>query len=504
MTAPPAPPTSAPPLRPPGDGPPAVTSPATRHAEEALSRRDRLIRWGAVVATVAIVLAIPAPDGITVKAWRLLAIFLGTIVGSIVRPIPAGAMVLVGVAAVAFTGTLTPAQALGGYADPIVWLVLCAFFISRGVIKTGLGRRIAFFFIRAIGHRSVGLVYALIGTDMLLASIVPSNTARAGGVIFPIAKSLAEAYDSTPGPTRRRLGAYLLTTVYQCDVIVCAMFLTGQASNVVIARFAKEVANVDLTYTRWILGGIVPGLVSLLLVPLLLLRTFPPEIKRTPAAAALAAAELRKLGRMSRGETIMLIMFAIIAGLWMTTSLHQINYAVIALGGICALLITNVLTWDDVLTQRDAWDVFIWYGGLVQMAAALGETGLTKRFAEAAAGFTTGWVWGAALAVLLLVYFYAHYGFASITAHATAMYIPFLVVTIAAGAPPMLAAVSLAYFSNLTASLTHYGTTTAPIYFGTHYTTQREWWKYGFLISVTTIAIWSTLGVAWWKLLGWW
>ena len=56
-----------------------------------------------------------------------------------------------------------------------------------------------------------------------------------------------------------------------------------------------------------------------------------------------------------------------------------------------------------------------------------------------------GWPWWLALVVLLLVYFYAHYAFASITAHATAMYIPFLLVTLAAGAPPMLAVLSLAY-----------------------------------------------------------
>jgi divalent anion:Na+ symporter, DASS family len=506
MTVTPAPPSpaastdapaGAPPAAPPGE-PPAHT------ANETLTRRDLILRWGAVLATLAIILAVPVPDGIAPKSWHLLAIFLGTIVGSIVRPVPAGAIVFLGVAAVAFTGTLTPTQALGGYADPIVWLVLCAFFISRGVVKTGLGRRIALVFIRAIGHRSIGLAYALVATDTLLASLVPSNGARAGGVVFPVAKSLAEAYDSTPGPTRRRLGAYLMTTVYQCDVIACAMFLTGQASNVLIAKFAKDVAGVDLSYARWFVGGIVPGLLCLLLVPLVLFKIFPPDVRRTPGAAAFAATELGRLGRMSRGERIMLIVFALIAGLWMSTSWHQINYAVIALGGICALLLTNVLTWEDVVSERSAWDVYIWYGGLVQMAAALGETGITKRFAEAAAGVTGGWMWGAALAVLLLIYFYAHYGFASITAHATAMYTPFLVVTIAAGAPPMLAALSLAYFSNLDASLTHYGTTPAPIYFGSRYVTQREWWKYGFIVSLVTIAIWSTIGVGWWKLLGWW
>jgi len=134
----------------------------------------------------------------------------------------------------------------------------------------------------------------------------------------------------------------------------------------------------------------------------------------------------------------------------------------------------------------------------------LSETGITKAFAETTAGFTAGWAWPAALAALLLVYFYAHYGFASITAHATAMFVPFLVVIMGAGAPPHLAVLLLAYFSNLCAALTHYGTTPAPIYFGARYTTQRAWWKLGFIVSLVTITIYSTLGVAWWKLLGWW
>ncbi len=413
-------------------------------------------------------------------------------------------MVLLGVAALALTGTLPVDQALGGYGDPIVWLVLAAFFMSRGMIKTGLGRRIAFLFIRAIGRHSLGLAYALISTDMVLAMVIPSNGARAGGIIFPVAKSLAEAYDSKPGETAGRLGAFLMTIIYQCDVIVCAMFLTGQASNVLISKFAQQVTGIELTYARWAAGAIVPGLISLVVVPLVLYRIFPPGIKHTPAAAKLADTELKRMGGISRGESLMLVVFALVASLWMTSALHGINYAAVALLGICVLLLTGVLDWEDVIRERGAWDVFIWYGGLVRMAEALGETGITKRFAETAASFTVGWKWWAALAVLLLVYFYAHYGFASITAHATAMYTPFLVVILAAGTPPYLAVLSLAYFSNLDASLTHFGTTPAPIYFGAGYVKQRTWWKLGLIVSFITIPIWVIFGFLWWKVLGWW
>lgn len=466
--------------------------------------RGRLLRWAIVLIVAAGIMLIPVPEGVTPQSWRLLAIFAATITGSIVQPIPGAAIVLLGVTALPLFNVMRVNEALTGYADPVVWLVLAAFFISRGMIKTGLGRRIAFLFIKAIGRHSLGLGYALASTETVLATVIPSTGARSGGIIFPIAKSLAEAYESRPGPTARRLGAFLMTSVYQCNVIVCAMFLTGQASNPIIARFAQETTGIEITYARWATAAIVPALLSLLIVPWLLYRVYPPEIKHTPAASQFASEELRAMGPMKWSEWLMLLVFGLVASLWITTKLHGIDYAAVAMLGISVLLITGVLDWEDLISEKAAWAVFIWYGGLIRMAEALGQTGLTKRFAEAAAGLTTGWKWWLALASLLLIYFYAHYVFASITAHATAMFVPFLIVILAAGTPVHLAVLSLAYFSNLGASLTHYGTTPAPIYFGAGYTTQRTWWTLGLITSIVTILIWSVVGFTWWKILGYW
>jgi len=200
----------------------------------------RAARWAIVLGAGLAVAAVPAPTGVSAQSWRLLAIFVSTITGLMIQPLPGGAMVLLGVSATAVSGVLTPQQALAGYGDPIVWLVLAAFFLSRGMLKTGLGRRIAFWFIRAIGSRSLGLGYALASSNLLLASFIPSNGARAGGIVFPIAKSLSEAYESRPGASARRLGAFLMPFLYQCDVIASASFLTGQASNALIARLALQ------------------------------------------------------------------------------------------------------------------------------------------------------------------------------------------------------------------------------------------------------------------------
>jgi DASS family divalent anion:Na+ symporter len=462
-------------------------------------------RWAIVAASALIIIFIPVPEGITRESWILFAIFVATIVGSIVQPMTGSAIVLLGVIATALFGALKIETALSGYADKYVWLVLAAFFLSRAMIKTGLGHRIALIFVRLIGRKTLGLGYSLVITDFLLASSIPSTGARSGGIILPIARSVSETYDSRPDDgTAGKLGTFLMNLLYQCEVIICASWLTGQASNVIIARLVRENTGIDLTYSLWFAAAIVPAIVSLVAIPLFIYRFFPPEVKETPNAVKFAHRELEKLGKIQRKEIILLAVFALIVGLWITAAFHGIDATVIALLGIAVLLLTGVLEWRDLTNETHAWEVFIWYGGLVMMATALGKTGIPDVFAKSIAGLTSNLNWTIALALLLLVYFYAHYAFASITAHVTAMLVPFLAVTIAVGAPAGITVLLLAYFSNLSAGLTHYGTTPAPIYFGTGYVKQKNWWTIGFLASIINIVIWSTVGLVWWKVLGWW
>lgn len=464
------------------------------------------VKWLATIVVGLVIAIMPRPAGVTQEAWLLFAIFIATIVGSIVQPLTGSAMVLLGVIATVLFGALKPAVALKGYAEPVVWLVLAAFFLSVGMIKTGLGRRIALMFVRAIGKKTVGLGYALVGTDFVLASMIPSNAARNGGVILPIALGVCETYDSHPDEgTENRLGTYLMNLLYQCDVIICATFITGQASNIIIADLIAKNTDLTISFPGWFAAAIVPSILSLIAVPYLIFRLAPPEIKETPEAASFAATELEKIGPMSLHEKLMLGVLIAVVFFWSTKDyVHSIDTSIVALTGIGFLLLFKVVNWPDLMGERNAWSVFIWYGGLVNMATELGNTGLTKIFAEYMGTYTGGMSWFAALAILALVYFYTHYFFASITGHVLAMFVPFLAVTVTAGAPAGLAVLVLAYFSNLNAGLTHYGTTPAPIYFGTGYVTQKHWWTVGFAAAAVNILIWSTAGPIWWKLLGWW
>lgn len=446
---------------------------------------------------------VPAPAAVSSQGWRQTAIFVTVIAGMVTEPIPASALVLVGLAATVANGTAV-ADALGGFAEPSVWLVLAAMLIARAMLDSGLARRIALVFVRAFGRTTLGVSYALQMTDVTLAAGVPSITARSAGIILPVARSIAELFDSRPGPTAARLGTFLIAAMYQGSAVACAMFLTGQASNLLGARLAGTLAGVEVSWTSWFVAALVPGLLSCAVAPWVAHACLRPSVTGTPEAAAFAARELGAMGTIGRREAIALAVFASVGALWITSAWHGLDVAAVALGGLAVLLVTGTLAWDTALAERPAWDVFVWYGGMLRLGELLNATGSTRALAEGVAGALSGVPWAGVLLAILVIYYYAHYLFASITAHLLAMFPPFVAVLIGVGVPAPLAVYSLLCLANLTAGLTHYGTTSGPILFGTGYVTRADWWRVGFYTSLCHVAIWLTAGAAWWKWLGYW
>lgn len=485
----------------------ATTTGSMSNIKEARMRMPSDLKLIPMLLTVAIGLVIwfiPPPDGVTIVAWHLFAIFVATIVGLIVKPLPMGAVALIGMMATALTGTLTINETLSGFSNRVIWLIVLAFFIARGFIKTGLGARIAYLFVGLLGKKTLGLSYGLIATDLVLAPAIPSNTARAGGVVFPILRSLAKAYGSDPEDgTQRKIGGFLTLAAFQGTVVTSAMFLTAMAANPLAAKLAGDM-GIEITWGGWALAALVPGLVSLAVIPYVIYKLYPPEIKETPGAAKMAKDELAKMGPVKVQEWIMMGAFVMLLVLWIFGSQLGIHSTTAALVGLSVLLVTSVLTWKDVQNETGAWDTLVWFAALVMMASFLNTLGLIPWFSELMGGYVNGVAWLPAFLILSIVYFYAHYFFASNTAQVSAMYAAFLAVAVAAGAPPLLAALVLAFFSNLFSSMTHYGTGPAPVLFGSGYVDVGNWWKMGFIISLINIVIWLGVGGVWWKIIGVW
>lgn len=460
-------------------------------------------RW-AVPATVGLAVWLLPHEGFEPRAWGLLSVFAATIAGLIAQPLPAGAVVLMGVTAASLCGLVSVQEALAGFGNATVWLIVAAFLFARGFVQTRLGERIAYWLISLFGGSALRLAYALAGADLAMAPFTASNTARAGGVIFPIAWSISRALGSEPGPTADRLGAFLMKAVYQSDLVVSAMFLTSMAANPLVAELAWQGSGVTVTWGQWALAASVPGIVGLLVVPYVVYRLCRPEIRTTETARNLARERLVLMGPLSRDERWMLAVFGLVLGLWVSTPWHGISSTTVAYLGIIGLLALGILQWRDILEERGAWDALIWFGGLVMLADRLNAAGLLKAFADFTASYLTGWTWLAALVALILVYVYSHYAFASLTAHVTAMFPAFFALAVAQGAPPILAALVLGFFGNLNAAMTHYGTGPAPVFFGAGYMSQKRWWTIGFLLSLIHLTIWLGVGFAWWKVIGLW
>lgn len=455
---------------------------------------------------------IPTPEGVAPNAWHLFAIFLATIIGIILKAASMGGMAILGMTFCAATQVLAPgdpaksvANALSGFGNSTIWLIGLAFFIARGFIKTGLGTRLAYYFIKLFGKSSLGLAYGLNTADLLLAPAIPSNTARAGGVIFPIMKSIAINMGSFPEKpeTHRKIGAFLTLCSYNANMITSVMFLTATASNPMAQKFAADL-GITITWTSWALAAAVPGIVSFIILPLFLYKFFPPEIKTTKEAPAMAAQKLKEMGPITKQEWLMIGTFFVLLALWIFGDLFSVDATTAALIGLCILLLTGVLTWEDVKAEKSAWDTIVWFSALVMMGSYLNSLGFVEWFGNLMGKKFTGMSWQMAFPLIVLVYSYVHYMFASATAQAAAMYSVFLAVGISAGVPGEMLAIFLGACPTLMGCLTHYGHGPAPIFFGSNYVEMKDWWKQGFFISVLFLFIWFIAGGAWWKVIGLW
>ncbi len=470
-----------------------------------------------------VLLLLPCPEGLTPKAWALVAIFLTTIIAIILKVMPIGVMAMMAIVIVALSqvtstsskGAIT--DALSSFSSPLIWLIVVAILISRGLKKTGLGSRIGMLFIALMGKRTLGIGYGLTICELVLAPFTPSNTARGGGIVHPIMKSIANSFDSDPAKgTQGKVGTYLALVNYHANPITSAMFLTATAPNPLVVDYVAKATNQQfhLSWTTWALCMVLPGLVCLLIMPLVIYLLSPPDLKVTPNAVDFANSELKAMGPLTPKEKVMIGTFGLLLVLWANLPAMvfgpswSLDPTVVAFVGLFVLIITGTLDWDDVLSEKSAWDTLVWFGALVMMAEQLNKLGVIDWFTEAMKGgiIASGMGWQATACVLILAFVFSHYLFASTTAHISAMLLAFLGVGALLIPPEYVVPFMLMMTASsaIMMTLTHYATGTSPIIFGSGYVTLGVWWKVGLFMCLLELLIFGLVGGIWWKILGFW
>ncbi|GMH38397.1 hypothetical protein BSKO_06281 [Bryopsis sp. KO-2023] len=464
----------------------------------------------AITIAVGLVLRylVPIPEGIVPEAWTLLSIFLSTITGLVVAPLPTGAVAFIALTVSVLTNTLTFAQATAAMTSEVIWLIVVSFFFAKGFELTGLGQRVALLFVKVFGGSTLGLSYGLNLAEGIVSPAMPSTTARAGGIFMPIMKSVSENASSMPGDdSRLRLGAFLAHSQFQTSSHTSALFLTAAAQNLLCLKLASDVIGpISNTFATWMMGGLLPAAVGVVLTPLLIFKLIPPELKETPEAPQEASKQLEEKGPMTRDEIIMMGTMLFAVALWIGGEAIGVSPVLAAMMGLVILLTTGVLKWQQCLEYSPAWDTFFWFAVLIGLSGQLNEMGLINLFSDKCGSLlaSLNMGWQPVFVILHGVFFFIHYLFASQTAHVGALYTAFLTLMVTAGAPPLLAALSLAYNTNLFGSITQFASGQAAVYYGAGFMSLKEVFKIGAICAVFNLVVWGVVGGAWWKIIGWW
>ncbi|RLA64849.1 MAG: oxidoreductase [Epsilonproteobacteria bacterium] len=430
-------------------------------------------------------------------SWHLFAIFITAIFAVILNSMPIFTAAILGVSAAILTGTLTAKQAFSGFAEDWILLIIVAFLIARGVIKSGLGKRIAFLIIRKFGKTSLGLSYSVIAADMLIAPAFPSNTARSG-VLFPIVNALATDSDSKVADgTRKKLGSFLMMSSMAGLTISSSLWLTAMAANPAGAKMAKEF-GINITYGSWAIAAAAPVLVLYFLIPRILMKVYPPEVKETPDAPQIAQNALDKMGPVSRNEWIMSGVFIGMVGLWIASSfVPEINKTAVAFLGLGILMLANIFTIKDLSAEGKALGTLVWFAILYAMSVYLNKFGFMGWVGDNVANMVEGLSWPVAYVLLIMAYVLIHYFFVSQTAQMLALFTVFLGVAIEAGVPGELMALMLLFATNFNAIITPQGSSANVIYVGSGYLEPGEIYKVGGIVTLVNTVVFLTVGTAW-------
>jgi L-tartrate/succinate antiporter len=479
-------------------------TPASGEPTHAGPRLSPVVWKSLVPVAVGIVIALlPAPTGLKSSAWLYFALFTAVVVGLVFEPIPAAAVGFIGVAAAAGLGLVEPKPgdavrwALSGFSNTTVWLIFGAFMFALGYEKSGLGRRTALGFVKLLGGRTLGLGYGVALSDLVLSPFTPSNTARSAGTIFPVIRNIPALYGSEPGPTSRKIGGYIMWTALATTCVTSSLFLTGLAPNLLALDLVQKTAKVEVTWTAWLVGFLPVGVLLVLVVPYLVYKIYPPEIRESREIPEWAKGELRKMGPISRNEIVMAFLATVALVLWIFGG-KVLDATTVALVVISLMIVTGIVKWDDILSNKPAWNVLVWFATLVVLADGLNKVGFVTWFAKQAAAPLAGLPPVTAMILLVVLFFLVHYMFASLTAHATAL----LPVILAAGAaipgvPVRTFALLLCYSLGIMGILTPYATGPSPVYFGSGFVPRKDFWKLGLVFGLVFLGVLLAVGVPW-------
>lgn len=458
--------------------------------------KNKMIKMFIPVFVLLVFWFVPAPEGLSDNAWHFLAVFFAVVVGLILEPIPAALIGMIGIALTALLQLVDEGSkanikwALSGFSNTVIWLIFAAFMFALGYQKTGLGRRISLLMIKYMGKSSLGLGYAVAFSDLILAPFMPSNTARSAGTIYPVAINIPLIFNSTPQNEPRKLGAYISWVGIATTCVTSSMFLTALAPNLLAIDLIANGTGNHIEWAQWARIMLPLMLPLFILTPYLTYIIYPPTQKYSPQAPAWATKELAKLSTITKKEILMVTLATVALLGWIFGKRLGLHSTTVAIFIVCVMVIANVISWDDVISNKGAFNVLIWFASLVAMASGLKKVGVLDWIGMEAEIYLTGLMPVTLMLCILSVFFLLHYFFASVTAHVTALMPIFLAIASKFISFEQLLPFTILFAGSLGVMgiITPYATGPSPIWYGVGYISQAKWWMLGGIFGVIYLA----------------
>jgi DASS family divalent anion:Na+ symporter len=272
--------------------------------------------------------------------------------------------------------------------------------------------------------------------------------------------------------------------------------MTATSANPIGVQVVREL-GVDIGFGKWLVTSSVPALVAILALPLVVARLFPPGTGNTPEAPAAARAELAGMGALSRDEWITAAAFALMVSGWIFADALKLNVTSIAFAGLGVLLMTNVLTLDDIAMMGDTLATFLWLAVLFALSGQLNELGFMGYAGGRLAAGLTGLSWPVTYVALVALYVAVHYMFVSQSSQVLALLAVFLDVGIRGGVPAPLMAFALLFASSYFSVITPQAGSQNVIFVGSGYLQQGELYRIGLLTTLFFMVVFLTIGTGW-------
>ncbi len=275
-----------------------------------------------------------------------------------------------------------------------------------------------------------------------------------------------------------------------------ALWLTATSANPIGVQIAQK-AGLEFSFGSWFLYSSVPTLAAIGMLPLLVAKLFPPGVGSTPEAPVAARKDLAAMGSMSRDEWITALTFAVMVAGWVFGSQLNLNSTSVAFMGLGVLLLSGVLTLDDISKQGDTLATFLWLAVLFALSAQLNELGFMGYVGERLASRLGGLSWPVLYFTLVALYVGLHYLFVSQTSQVLALLAVFLNVGILGGVPAALMAPGLLFASSYFSVITPQGGSQNIIFVASGYLKQSELYRLGFFTTLAFMLIYLLIGTPW-------